>query len=108
MQTFFGSVKKPAYAKATARQAQGYVAAFASDAALFHAAEGDAQVAHQPAIHPNSSGVNLLRDPMRAIQVLGRYERRRFHLRPIPNKGYLLWWRTTKIRTASLVIRNRK
>ena len=38
-QTFFGSVKKPAYAKATARQAPRFVAEFGADAALFHAAE---------------------------------------------------------------------
>ena len=38
-QTFFGSVKRPAYAKATARQAPRFVAEFGADAALFHAAE---------------------------------------------------------------------
>ncbi len=66
MQTFFGSVKKPAFAKATARQASRFWsarlfsdsdilclceeierlgAAFAADAADFHPAEGDAQIA---------------------------------------------------------------
>ena len=39
MRTFFGGVKKPAYAKATARQAPRFVAEFGADAALFHAAE---------------------------------------------------------------------
>ena len=47
------------------------VAAFAADAACFHAAEGDAQIAHEPAIHPHRAGVNFFRDAMRAIQVLG-------------------------------------
>jgi hypothetical protein len=60
MQTFFGSVKK--------RSAS--IAAFATDTALFHAAKGDAQIAHEPAVHPDRSGVNLLGDAMRATQVL--------------------------------------
>ena len=51
-------------------KAQGFVAAFAADAALFHAAEGDAQVAHQPTVHPDGAGVDLFRDAMGAIQVL--------------------------------------
>jgi hypothetical protein len=51
-------------------EAQRFVTAFAADAALFHAAERNAQVAHQPAIHPDRSGVNFFRDAMRAIQVL--------------------------------------
>ena len=51
-------------------EVQRFFAAFAADAALFHAAEGDAQVAHQPAIHPNRSGVDLLCDTMGASQVL--------------------------------------
>ena len=60
MQTFFGSVKK----------AERFVAAFAADAALFHAAERNAQIAHEPAVYPDCSSVNFLRDPMGAIQVL--------------------------------------
>ncbi len=52
------------------KKAERFFAAFATDAALFHPAEGDAQVAHQPAIHPNRAGVNLLRDAMGAAEVL--------------------------------------
>src|SRR5450759_5613940 len=51
-------------------EAQGFVAAFAADAACLHAAEGDAQVAYEPAIYPDRSGMNLFRDTMGAIQVL--------------------------------------
>src|SRR5438132_2027451 len=49
----------------------GFVAAFAADAAGFHSAEWDAQVAHEPAVYPDCAGVNLFGDPMGAIQVLG-------------------------------------
>src|SRR5215203_1409897 len=51
-------------------EVERFVAAFAADAALFHATEGDAQVADKPAVYPNGSGVNLLRDAMGPIQVL--------------------------------------
>ncbi len=51
-------------------KAQSFLAAFATDAALFHAAEGDAQVAHQPAVHPYGTGVNSFGDTMGATQVL--------------------------------------
>src|SRR4029077_13284630 len=47
-----------------------FLTAFAADAALFHAAEGDAQVAHEPAVHPNGASVNAFRDAMGTVQVL--------------------------------------
>ena len=47
-------------------EVQRFFAAFAADAALFHSAKGNPQVAHQPAIHPNRSGVDLLCDTMGA------------------------------------------
>ena len=92
IQMFFGSVKKPAFARATARQAprfasatlfrdtnilrlgeeaQRFFAAFAAHAALFHAAEGNAQVAQEPAIHPHGAGVNFLSNAMGAVEILG-------------------------------------
>ena len=52
------------------KEPQRFFAAFAADAALFHAAERDAQVAHEPAIHPYRAGVNLFSDAMGAAQVL--------------------------------------
>src|SRR5207253_76486 len=51
-------------------ESQRLFAAFAADAALFHAAEGDAQVAHQPAVYPDCAGMNFLRDAMGPTQVL--------------------------------------
>src|SRR6266571_1674050 len=51
-------------------KAQCFFAAFAADAALFHAAKGDAQVAHEPAIHPYRAGVNSLSDTVCAAHVL--------------------------------------
>jgi hypothetical protein len=45
---------------------QSFFAAFAADAALFHSAKGDAQVAHEPAIYPYCSGVDLFSDTMGA------------------------------------------
>src|SRR6267143_2581564 len=51
-------------------EAEGFFAAFAADAALLHPAERDAQIAHEPAVHPDRPGVNLLGDAMGAIQVL--------------------------------------
>jgi len=49
---------------------QCFNAAFATDATLFHTAERDAEVAHEPAVHPHSAGVNLFGDAMGAIEVL--------------------------------------
>ena len=51
-------------------KAQGFFAAFSPDAALFHSAEGNAQIAKQPAVYPHSSGVNLFCDAVGATQVL--------------------------------------
>src|SRR6266496_3462818 len=36
--------------------------AFATNAASFHADEGNAEIADEPAIHPNCAGVNLFGD----------------------------------------------
>ncbi len=47
-------------------KAERFLAALAPDAALFHPAERDAQVAHQPAVHPDGAGVDLFRDAMGA------------------------------------------
>ena len=47
-----------------------FLAAFAADAALFHSAEGDAQIAQQPAVHPHCAGVDLFRDAVGAAQIL--------------------------------------
>src|SRR5262245_36961135 len=44
--------------------------AFATDAALFHAAKWNAQIAHEPAIYPNRAGVDSLGNAMSAAQVL--------------------------------------
>src|SRR5213592_2594985 len=51
-------------------KAKRFLTAFAADAALFHAAEGDAQVAHEPAVYPDGAGVNFFGDAMGAVQVL--------------------------------------
>src|SRR2546421_11766541 len=51
-------------------EAQGFFAAFAADATLFHPAKGNAQVAHQPAIHPYRAGIDLFSDAMGATEVL--------------------------------------
>src|SRR5207253_1550957 len=51
-------------------KSQRFFAAFAADAAGFHAAEGDAQVAHEPAVYPDCAGVNFFGDAVRAIQIL--------------------------------------
>jgi hypothetical protein len=61
---------------------QRFFAAFAADAALFHAAERDAQIAHQPAIHPDGAGADSLGDAMGAAQVLRPDARRQavFHI----------------------------
>src|SRR5512133_1156985 len=51
-------------------EAKRFFAAFAADAALFHAAEWNAQIAHQPAIYPDRACVDSLGDAMGAAQVL--------------------------------------
>ena len=51
-------------------KAERFVAAFAADAALFHSAKRDAQIAHEPAVYPDGAGVNSLRDAMGATQIL--------------------------------------
>src|SRR5437763_641673 len=57
-------------------EAQCFFAAFAADAALFHAAKRNAQIAHQPAVYPDCAGVDSLGDAMGAAQVLGPDDRR--------------------------------
>ena len=52
-------------------EAQRFFAAFAANTALFHAAEGNAQVAQEPAIHPHGAGVNFLSNAMGAVEILG-------------------------------------
>ena len=52
-------------------EAEGFLAAFAADAALFHAAEGDAEIADEPAVYPNGAGVNFFSDAMGTAEVLG-------------------------------------
>ena len=49
---------------------QCFFAAFAADTALFHSTERDAEIAHEPAIYPDRSGVDSLGDAMGAAQVL--------------------------------------
>src|SRR5205807_705414 len=44
-----------------------FFTAFAANATGFHAAEGDAEVAHEPAVYPDGAGVDLFRDAMGAI-----------------------------------------
>src|SRR6266478_8213632 len=51
-------------------ESKRFFTAFAADTTLFHAPEGDAQVAHEPAVHPNGASVNAFRDAMGAVQVL--------------------------------------
>src|ERR1051325_7749583 len=53
------------------KKPEGFFAAFTADAALFHAAKGDAEIAQQPAVHPHCAGVDLFRDTMGAAEVLG-------------------------------------
>ena len=55
---------------------QRFFAAFAADTALFHAAERDAEIAHEPAIYPHRAGVDSLGDAMGAAQVLRPNARR--------------------------------
>src|SRR4051812_32778440 len=52
-------------------ETERFLAAFAADAALFHAAEGNAEIADEPAVYPNGAGVNFFSDAMGAIEVLG-------------------------------------
>src|SRR4249919_466067 len=49
-------------------EAHRFLAAFASQARLFHAAEGRAQVALEPGIHPDDAGVDAGSEAMRAAQ----------------------------------------
>ena len=51
-------------------EAERFFAAFAADTAGFHAAEWDAEIAHQPTVHPNRAGVDLFGDAMGAAEVL--------------------------------------
>ena len=51
-------------------ETERFFAAFAADAALLHSAEGDPQIAHEPAIYPDGAGVNFFRDAMSAAEVL--------------------------------------
>ncbi len=51
-------------------KAQRLIAAFAANAALFHSAEGDAQVAHEPAVYPDGAGVDRFCDAMGPVEVL--------------------------------------
>src|SRR5262249_54240873 len=50
-------------------EAQRLVAAFAADAALFHAAEGSAEVAQEPAVHPDRAAFEAVGDAVGARQV---------------------------------------
>lgn len=51
-------------------EAKCFFTAFAADTAGFHTAEGNTQIAHQPAIYPDCTGVDFFRDAMRAVQIL--------------------------------------
>src|SRR2546423_6434815 len=55
---------------------QGFLATFAADAALFHAAEGNAEIADEPAVYPDSAGVDFFSDAMGAVQILRPNTRR--------------------------------
>src|SRR5204863_5918060 len=90
MQTFFGSVKIPSSSRlrrdrlrasqdwlfgytnvfSLREKVQRLRAAFAADAALFHSAERNAEVADEPAIDPYRAGINSFGHAMRAVQVL--------------------------------------
>src|SRR5262249_36079704 len=58
------------------KETQRFFAAFAADAALFHAAERNAKIANEPAIYPDGAGVDSLGDAMGAAQVLRPNARR--------------------------------
>ena len=64
------------------KEPQGFFAAFAADAALFHAAERDAEIADEPAIYPDRAGVDSLGDAMGTAQILRPDARREavFHI----------------------------
>ena len=51
-------------------KSQGLFTTLPTNPALFHAAEGDAEIANEPAIHPDRAGVDSLGDAMGAAQVL--------------------------------------
>jgi hypothetical protein len=55
---------------------QRFFAAFTADAALFHSAERNAQIADEPAIYPDRAGVDSLGDAMGAAQILRPNARR--------------------------------
>ncbi len=57
-------------------EVERFIAAFASYAALLHPAKWHTQIAHEPAIHPDGPGVDLLRDAVCAVQILGPNTRR--------------------------------
>ena len=52
-------------------EAEGFFAAFAADTALFHAAEGNAEIANEPAIYPDGPGMDFFGNPVGAVEVLG-------------------------------------
>lgn len=52
------------------KKVERFGAPFATDAALFHTAEGDPQISHQPAIYPDCAGVNSFGNAMGAVEVL--------------------------------------
>src|ERR1041384_5355514 len=51
-------------------KAESFFAAFAADAALLHATEGDAEITDEPAVYPDSAGVDFFGDAMGAAEVL--------------------------------------
>src|ERR1041385_7914749 len=51
-------------------KAEGFFAAFAADAALFHPAEGDAEIANEPAVYPDGTGVDFFGNAMGAAKIL--------------------------------------
>src|SRR5437879_11786944 len=63
---FFISLFRYANVLRLGEESQCFFAAFATDTACFHAAERNTQVAHEPAVHPDCSGVNLFGHAVRA------------------------------------------
>ena len=63
-------------------ETQRFFAAFTANTALFHSAERNAEIANEPAIHPDRAGVDSLGDAMGAAQVLRPDARREavFHV----------------------------
>src|SRR3954447_25727185 len=51
------------------KEIERFEAAFSSDAALFHAAEGDAEVAEEPAVDPDGAGVEVRGDAVGAGEI---------------------------------------